>query len=78
MSAKSGAFSERIERFCTGLCPALDEETLCLCLMVFRELGLIELSRNGDLLSVRCLPDAGRAALESSALLQRLRRGEEG
>ncbi len=77
LDAKGGAYSEAVERFCAGLCPALDDETLCLCLMVFRDLGLLEFSLADGTLSVRRLPGACRAPLESSALLRRLRRGSE-
>ena len=71
LTARGGHFAGSLSRFCDALCPTLREETLCLCLKVLEELGLVTLSREGDAVSVIC--GAGRAELESSALLRRLR-----
>ena len=75
LKAKGGSFADTPGRFCAALCPALDEMTVCLCLKVFEERGLVELAQTNEDLSVRLLPRREKADLESSPLLARLRRG---
>ena len=75
LKAKGGSFADTPGRFCAALCPALDETTLCLCLKVFEERGLVALAQTDEGLSVRLLPRKEKADLESSPLLTRLRRG---
>ena len=58
-----------------GLCQVLEENTLCLCLKVFEDLGLLRLKLDGGYLTAERIPNA-EADLESSALLARLRRGD--
>ena len=75
IAARGGSFRAPLERFCAELCPALEEDSLCLCLKVFEELGLIRLQLCGSELLAELVPGQG-AELERSALLARLRRGE--
>ena len=56
------------------LAPELREETFCLCLRVFGELGLLTLDYDGTTLHVQRCAGAEKTALERSELLQRLRR----
>ncbi len=77
LRAKNGTYTDRLDRFCAALCPTLEEDTLCLCLKVFEEIGLVSLSLQEDTLTVCCLACAEKAALEDSALLRRLRRGAD-
>ena len=72
---RGGAFRAPLYRFCADLCPALAEDTLCLCLKVFEELGLVRLSLADDDCAIERIPDV-KARLDDSALLARLRRGE--
>ena len=75
LTARGGSFSAPVERFFTELCSVGREETLCICLNVLEETGLVvrELSEDG-VLSVRCLPCGEKKAdLEGSALMTRLR-----
>ena len=74
LSGRGGCYCAPLDRFCAGLCPLLAEDTLCLCLKVFEDLGLLRLELDGRNVTARCVPHAG-AELESSALLARLRRG---
>ena len=56
------------------LAPRLREEKLCVILKVFEELGLLALEPGeGGRLGVKIVPDAGKAALDSSEILRRLR-----
>ena len=71
----SGEFRAPLERFGAALCPVLDTETLFLCLKVFEDLGLLSLTPEGGCVRVARLD--GKAHLEDSALLARLRRGVE-
>ena len=71
---RGGSFRAPLDRFCASLCPALPEDTLCLCLKVFEELGLLRLRREDGMLCAARVPGA-EGALERSALLARLRRG---
>ena len=71
---RGGRFCATLDRFGAELCPALDEETLWLCLKVFEELGLLRLRRDGDSVLAERVPNA-EAELERSPLLARLRRG---
>lgn len=73
--ARGGSFRAPMERFCAELCPALEEDSLCLCLKVFEELGLLRLQRCGGEVLAERIPGPG-TELERSALLARLRRGE--
>lgn len=75
LEARGGAFRAPLYRFCADLCPALAEDTLCLCLKVFEELGLVRLSLADDNCAIERIPDV-KARLDDSALLARLRRGE--
>ena len=72
LSGHGGAFSAPSGRFCALLCPALTEETLCLCLKVFEELGLVRIALDGGNIAVACVPDAPRAELGNSRLLAAL------
>ncbi len=72
--SRGGSFSAPLDRFCAEVCPAMEEETLCLCLKVFEDLGLLRLRLDGSALAVERVPNA-EADLERSALLARLRRG---
>ncbi len=76
LSARGGEFAAAPERFCAELCPALTEETVCLCIKVFEELGLVSLREQRGRWTARCIPDAGRRTLGDSALLRALERGE--
>ena len=76
LSARGGSFSAPLDRFGAELCHAMEEDTLCLCLKVFEDLGLLRLKLDGGNLSAERVPNA-EAELESSPLLARLRRGEE-
>ena len=75
LAARGGSFSAPLDRFGMGLCPVLEESTLCLCLKVFEDLGLLRLKLDGGYLTAERIPNA-EADLESSALLARLRRGD--
>ena len=72
LSGHGGAFSAPSGRFCALLCPVLTEETLCLCLKVFEELGLVRIALDGGNIAVACVPDAPRAELGNSRLLAAL------
>lgn len=74
LKAKGGSYADALSRFCAALCPALDEETLCLCLKVFEELGRITIAADGENVRVE-LSNKEHTPLEDSALLARLRRG---
>lgn len=74
LNTRGGAFTDTLDRFCAALCPALDVETLCLCLKVFEDIGHLSISLDGDKLSVCCLDSSVK--LDDSPLLARLRRGE--
>ena len=71
LAAKGGRFTGTISRFCDSLCPTLREETLCVCLKVLEELGLVTLEIEGGALTVTC--GSGKADLDASGLLRRLR-----
>ena len=77
LNGRGGSYCAPLERFSCGLCPLLKEETLCLCLKVFEELGLVQLSLDGGACSVCCVPGKGRVELGDSALLAGLRRAAE-
>jgi len=74
LANRGGRCTAPLYRLCAELCPALKEETLCLCLKVFEDLGLLRLRLGDGTLSVERIPNA-EAELERSALLARLRRG---
>ena len=72
LTGRGGCVTAPVERFADALCPTLREETLFLCLKVFEELRLAELRvTDGGQLTVTCRQ--GRAELDSSVLLARLR-----
>ena len=71
LRARGGRMTAPVQRFADLLCPTVREETLFLCLKVFEELGLVTLTQDGDALTAVC--GEGRADLENSELLERLR-----
>ena len=68
-----GAFEAPLDRFCTELCPSLEEETLCLCLKVFEACGHFALTSHDGYLRVQKLES--NVKVEESPLLARLRAG---
>ena len=73
LQGRGGSVTAPPERIFDLLCPTCREETLSLCLKVFEELGLVRLTLRDGTLTVDCLPCQGKADLESSTLLQRLK-----
>lgn len=73
MQGRGGSVTAPLDRVFDLLCPNCREETLSLCLKVFEELGLVRLTVADSTLTVDCLPSEGKADLDTSALLQRLR-----
>ena len=72
LAGHGGTYRAEAGRFCAGLCPALPEETLCLCLKVLEELGLVRLRLDGEACAAERVPDAPKAELASSRLLAAL------
>ena len=56
------------------LAPRLREEKLCIILKIFEELGLLELRSEHGVSRISAVPGAPKTELESSGILQRLRR----
>ena len=74
LSARGDAYAAAPERFSAGLCPALPEETACLCLKVFEELGLVRLELSDERWCASPVPETGHVELGDSALYQALAR----
>ncbi len=70
---RNGSYRAPLGRFCAALCPGLPEETLCLCLKVFEDLGLVRLTLDGGQCAAACVPGA-KAELDTSRLLASLAR----
>lgn len=70
------SFSAPIERFCDQLCPCLREETICICLLVFEELGLIQLNYDGTMVETTINNLTAKVDLNGSKLLTRLRNAQ--
>ena len=75
VDARGGTFTAPTERFCAQLCPELSETTVCLCLKVFEELGLLRLDMDGACVTAERVPGAPPTDLENSELRKRLQRG---
>lgn len=72
LTARGGSLSDALPALLETVVPRLREEKFCLCLKIFEELGLLTLSGSSALLSVRIVPDAERADLETSQILRTL------
>lgn len=59
-----------------ALCPdGMEPERFCLCLKVWRELGLLIPGSDGGLRGARINPDSAKVDLDESSLLKKLRKG---
>ena len=68
-----GAASDALPALADALAPRMREETFCICLRVFAELGLVTLHFDGASLDVQCVSNAEKTELERSGFLARVR-----
>jgi len=73
LTAAGGTVSGTIPVLSDRLLPWKREEKLCICLKALEELGLLTVQREAETLTVQCLPNAEKAALEQSQYLARVR-----
>jgi len=72
LAARGGSMEAELNGFCARNFPGLREETALLCLKVFEELGLAEITYESGFLSVVCKDSGEKVDLNRSGLLARL------
>jgi hypothetical protein len=75
LEAAGGKLSGDVAKTLGGLCAkGITPEKACVCLAVFRELGLLKLELNGDNISMEKIATSSKKDLHKSEILKKLSR----
>jgi len=72
MQLLGGAINAKLPRFLEAFPADMSEETVCLCIKVFEELGLMQLRCESDCVNAQLVPTTEKFELESSPTYSRL------
>ena len=72
MQSLGGAINATLPRFLEAFPADMSEETVCLCIKVFEELGLMQLRCEADCVNAQLIPTTEKFELESSPTYSKL------